>query len=166
MLLRRNRLRRPADLIDVVDETGGTLTEPAAREVEAIYWFHSIDLGNGMVTPGAKSVETQQLQLEALNLPDLSGKRVLDIGAWDGFFSFEAERRGAAHVTTLTTTSGAWTITPTAATSRSVESEGRLPSTSRRCRRSTARMSCRAGLGSTSPAEPSGATSFPSSGTS
>lgn len=25
----------------------------------------------------------------------------LDIGAWDGFFSFEAERRGAAHVTAL-----------------------------------------------------------------
>lgn len=80
MLLRRNRPRRPADLIDVVDETGGTLTEPAAREVEAIYWFHSIDLGNSMVTPGAKSVETQLLQLDALNLPDLSGKRVLDIG--------------------------------------------------------------------------------------
>jgi tRNA (mo5U34)-methyltransferase len=100
MLLRRNR-RRAADPVDVVDGTGGALTEPAAREVEATCWFHSIDLGNGMVTPGAKSVETQQLQLEALNLPDLSGKRVLDIGAWDGFFSFEAERRGAAHVTAL-----------------------------------------------------------------
>ncbi len=27
---------------------------------------------------------------------DLHGKRVLDIGAWDGWFSFEAERHGAA----------------------------------------------------------------------
>src|SRR5262249_50241101 len=27
--------------------------------------------------------------------PDLSGQRVLDIGAWDGYFSFEFERRGA-----------------------------------------------------------------------
>lgn len=26
---------------------------------------------------------------------DLSGKRVLDIGAWDGFYSFECEKRGA-----------------------------------------------------------------------
>jgi tRNA (mo5U34)-methyltransferase len=26
---------------------------------------------------------------------DLSGKRVLDVGAWDGWFSFECERRGA-----------------------------------------------------------------------
>lgn len=29
---------------------------------------------------------------------DLTGKSVLDVGAWDGFFSFEAERRGAARV--------------------------------------------------------------------
>jgi tRNA (mo5U34)-methyltransferase len=28
-------------------------------------------------------------------LPDLTGKRVLDIGCWDGWFSFECERRGA-----------------------------------------------------------------------
>jgi tRNA (mo5U34)-methyltransferase len=27
--------------------------------------------------------------------PDLTAKRVLDIGAWDGWFSFEMERRGA-----------------------------------------------------------------------
>jgi tRNA (mo5U34)-methyltransferase len=29
---------------------------------------------------------------------DLRGRTVLDVGAWDGFFSFEAERRGAARV--------------------------------------------------------------------
>ena len=34
-----------------------------------------------------------------LHLPaSLAGLSVLDIGAWDGFFSFEAERRGAARV--------------------------------------------------------------------
>jgi tRNA (mo5U34)-methyltransferase len=26
---------------------------------------------------------------------DLTGKTVLDVGAWDGFFTFELERRGA-----------------------------------------------------------------------
>jgi tRNA (mo5U34)-methyltransferase len=31
----------------------------------------------------------------------LDGKTVLDIGAWDGFFSFEAERRGASRVLAL-----------------------------------------------------------------
>ncbi len=29
---------------------------------------------------------------------ELSGRSVLDVGAWDGYFSFEAERRGARRV--------------------------------------------------------------------
>ena len=38
-------------------------------------------------------------RLDVLQIPrDLSGRSVLDVGAWDGFFSFEAERRGAARV--------------------------------------------------------------------
>src|SRR5271157_3284456 len=38
-------------------------------------------------------------KLGYLDFPaDLSGKTVLDIGAFDGFFSFEAERRGSARV--------------------------------------------------------------------
>ena len=36
----------------------------------------------------------------------LDGKTVLDVGAWDGFYSFEAERRGAARV--LATDSYSW----------------------------------------------------------
>lgn len=37
---------------------------------------------------------------------DLTGSSVLDIGAWDGFFSFAAERRGAQRV--LATDSFCW----------------------------------------------------------
>jgi len=37
-------------------------------------------------------------QLLALNLPDLTGKTVLDVGARDGYFSFAAERFGASRV--------------------------------------------------------------------
>jgi tRNA (mo5U34)-methyltransferase len=49
-----------------------------------------------------KSVATLQAESAALNLPDsLAGRNVLDIGAWDGYFSFEVERRGAARVTAL-----------------------------------------------------------------
>jgi tRNA (mo5U34)-methyltransferase len=59
-------------------------------------WFHTIDLGGGIVTPG---VDDSARKLGWLHLPeDLSGKTVLDVGAWDGFFSFECERRGAARV--------------------------------------------------------------------
>jgi len=44
------------------------------------------------------SLAEHRNNFEALALPDLTGKSVLDIGGWDGFFAFEAERRGAARV--------------------------------------------------------------------
>ena len=59
-------------------------------------WWHSIDLGDGRITPGAHPLDELRDNYARFNLPaDLSGKRVLDIGCWDGFYSFEAERRGA-----------------------------------------------------------------------
>jgi len=59
-------------------------------------WWHSIDLGDGRVTPGARTLDELQRVYASFRLPeDLGGKRVLDIGCWDGFFSFEAERCGA-----------------------------------------------------------------------
>jgi tRNA (mo5U34)-methyltransferase len=64
-------------------------------------WFHSIELTPGVVTPGRKSVETLNRELRLLRLPDLRGKSVLDVGAYDGFFSFAAESLGAARVVAL-----------------------------------------------------------------
>lgn len=47
-----------------------------------------------MVTPGWAPISTQ-----AYRIPEnLAGKRVLDIGAWDGYWTFEALKRGAAEV--------------------------------------------------------------------
>jgi len=64
--------------------------------VARIRWYHSINLGHGIVTPGES--QTEQM-LSRLHLPErLDGLTVLDIGAWDGFYSFEAERRGARRV--------------------------------------------------------------------
>jgi len=66
------------------------------------FWFHSIDLGHGVVTNGHKPPETLARELDAVGLPDdLSGMSVLDIGGWDGWFAFEAERRGASRVAVL-----------------------------------------------------------------
>ncbi len=64
-------------------------------------WFHSIDLGDGVSTPGRKTPAMLQAELASLQLPDLAGKSVLDIGAYDGFYTFTAERRGAARVVAL-----------------------------------------------------------------
>ena len=83
------------DAIDIADPAA--LAAAAAREV----WFHSIDLGHGVVTKGQKTPPALAQELETLRLPELAGKSVLDIGAYDGFYSFEAERRGAARVVSM-----------------------------------------------------------------
>lgn len=63
-------------------------------------WWHSIEFPDGTVTPGQKSLEILKLEEEAVFGPlNLSGLSVLDVGAWDGYFSFAAERRGARRVT-------------------------------------------------------------------
>ena len=73
-------------------------------QVSAQQWYHRIDLGNGVVTPG---IDDTPQRLARLALPEsLAGLTVLDVGAWDGFFSFECERRGAARV--LATDSYSW----------------------------------------------------------
>ena len=67
------------------------------ERVREIEWFHSIDLGDGVVTPGKEG--STSAKLRRIGLPaSLTGRTVLDVGAWDGFFAFEAERRGADRV--------------------------------------------------------------------
>jgi tRNA (mo5U34)-methyltransferase len=72
--------------------------------VEAIRWYHTMTLAPEVRTPGRFDAERD---LARYQLPArLDGKSVLDIGAWDGFFSFEAKRRGAQRV--LATDSHEW----------------------------------------------------------
>ena len=67
------------------------------RIAEEPYWFHKIELPGGVVTPGWSDPRVDKLP--HFGLPEnMSGMRVLDIGHAEGFFSFEAERRGAADV--------------------------------------------------------------------
>jgi len=66
------------------------------RQVDGLPWYHVMELPGGVITPG---IDDPRDRLALLALPDdLSGLSVLDVGAWDGFFSFECERRGAARV--------------------------------------------------------------------
>ena len=72
------------------------------------YWYHAIDLGGGVATPGR--VPLQQLAQAAslfFDPLDLSTKSVLDVGTWDGGYAVEAKRRGAKRV--LATDSFIWT---------------------------------------------------------
>lgn len=67
-----------------------------AERLAKLGWYHSIELPDGSVIEGHQSLEQQRRRVAQFPIPeDLTGKRVLDIGAWDGWFSFEMERRGA-----------------------------------------------------------------------
>jgi tRNA (mo5U34)-methyltransferase len=60
-------------------------------------WYHSFELPDGTVIDGINPLPRLRERFARFPIPaDLRGKRVLDIGAWDGWFTFEAERRGAA----------------------------------------------------------------------
>lgn len=81
-----------------VDWDPGVAPNPdlVRRLVFSRLWFHQIHLGDDIVTPG---VDDSSAKLERLGLPvSLAGQSVIDVGAWDGVFSFEAERRGAKRV--------------------------------------------------------------------
>jgi tRNA (mo5U34)-methyltransferase len=59
-------------------------------------WWHAIDVGDGLTTPGSCGTAYQQFVWETLQLPErMTGLRVLDVGTYDGYFAFECERRGA-----------------------------------------------------------------------
>ena len=79
--------------------------EQKKQRVQAVKtWFHAIDLGDDVITPGSKGGVSQgtKIMFDRLAIPaDLSGKTVLDVGAWDGYNSFEAEKRGAERVVAL-----------------------------------------------------------------
>lgn len=70
------------------------------RRIDAVpYWWHTIKLGN-LVTLGRVPLNFQDWVAQVIPR-DLIGKSVLDIGAWDGYFSFLAEQRGASRVVAI-----------------------------------------------------------------
>ena len=82
----------------------------AARqpELDAVTWYHEFDFGNGRRTKThcghidhhRRVWEFVESHLAAV---DFRGKSVLDIGAWDGYWSFYAEKSGAGASSRATT---------------------------------------------------------------
>jgi tRNA (mo5U34)-methyltransferase len=54
-----------------------------------------MELGPGVVTPGWMDLRPI---VDRLPWPEVTGKRCLDVGTYDGFLAFELERRGASEV--------------------------------------------------------------------
>lgn len=71
--------------------------------VDAVGWYHEFDFGDGVVARDRSGNGESHRRLwsfvqERLDTIPLAGKSVLDIGCWDGYWSFYAERRGAASI--------------------------------------------------------------------
>src|SRR4051812_4100612 len=62
-------------------------------EAADFFWYHTIDLGAGLITPGLYDFRDT---VDCFGFPrDMKGMKVLDVGSATGFFSFEFESRGA-----------------------------------------------------------------------
>jgi tRNA (mo5U34)-methyltransferase len=71
----------------------------ALSELGEKEWFHSFELSDGTLVRGAKTLDVLRAEFNAIFAPlTLDGQSVLDVGAWNGAFSLEAKRLGAAHV--------------------------------------------------------------------
>jgi len=80
-------------------EVDSKYTETELKEIisQVPFWWHTIQLSSKIKTPGKYTPELMQWFMKVFP-KDLSGKSVLDVGTWDGGFSFEAERRNAREI--------------------------------------------------------------------
>lgn len=63
--------------------------------IKGLDWWHTIELPDGTVTPGKVDYRDPE-KARRFQLPkDLTGKRVLDLGTFDGYWAIEAKKRGA-----------------------------------------------------------------------
>jgi tRNA (mo5U34)-methyltransferase len=62
-------------------------------------WFHTFALAPGIYTPGI--ARDHGYRLRVLGADRFAGRCVLDVGAFDGFYSFLAEVRGARRVVAI-----------------------------------------------------------------
>ena len=69
--------------------------DPPAAVAANDFWYHTMEVAPGVVTPGWFDLRSI---VDVMPWPDVRGKRCLEVGPYDGFLSFEMERRGAAEV--------------------------------------------------------------------
>jgi len=95
---------RPAEVIGMAAPQNHLAPERNAKRdalLEQVtsfsFWYHRIDLPHGVTTPGWAPLDRDSYRIPE----DLTGKRVLDVGSWDGYWAFEALKRGAEQVVAI-----------------------------------------------------------------
>jgi len=82
-----------ADFLRAVDQFNQRARSLGFEDIDKYYWYHTIDLPHGLVTPGLYDFRGT---VQPFRFPeDMRGATVLDVGSATGFFAFEFERRGA-----------------------------------------------------------------------
>ena len=68
-------------------------------DLDRYLWWHTIDLGDGVLMPGRKSKAAMGMEADLrFRDVDLAGRSVLDVGTWNVGCAVEAKRRGADRV--------------------------------------------------------------------
>lgn len=75
----------------------GTKGSEMTKQRSEIKFFHSFELPSETIQ-GLADPAMLKLYADRIFQEPLTGRTVLDIGAWDGFYSFDAEKRGASRV--------------------------------------------------------------------
>jgi tRNA (mo5U34)-methyltransferase len=83
---------------DVLAIGASAVDAERVRDAVAL-WFHTFALSPGIYTPGI--ARDHGYRLGVLGFDRFAGRSVLDVGAFDGFYSFLAEARGARRVVAL-----------------------------------------------------------------
>lgn len=79
----------------------GLTPDELRNYISRMGWYHQIDLGDGVLTPGLKAKADIEHEWSLFSLSNLTGKSVLDIGGIDGAYVFLAERNGASPAAVL-----------------------------------------------------------------
>jgi tRNA (mo5U34)-methyltransferase len=84
---------------DAIMARSSASTQDLRTEVERYPWYHTLELGDGIVT---EAMFDHRPVVHRYPIPrDLTGLRCLDVGTMDGFWAFEMERRGAESVVAI-----------------------------------------------------------------
>jgi tRNA (mo5U34)-methyltransferase len=84
------------------------------QQIDAIPWYHDFEFPDGLVARSViENLESHRalwgFMRRALEAINFSGKSVLDIGCWDGYWSFYAEQQGASRVLATDDATQNWT---------------------------------------------------------
>ena len=91
---------RSGILISIKEGKRENMDQKLRRRIEEHTWYHEFNFGEGVVTKPLVSYKWLWTAIEDFldKKVDFEGRSVLDVGCWDGYWSFYAERRGAASV--------------------------------------------------------------------